>query len=68
MRYITMDIQIRGNNNWLYIYYISGDCVIYERSMPRTCTRQADDRIKELRKRGTECFYIIGRTLPGAFY
>jgi len=54
----------------LYIYYISRDSknVIYERSMPRQCVREADDRVRALRSRGLEAFYTIGDTFPGTFY
>lgn len=55
-------------NNWLYIYRISGDDIVYERSMPRYCVREADYRVKELRKRGEEAFYTIGEIFKGAFY
>lgn len=65
-----MDVEPPRLNDWLYIYMLSldGECVLYERSMPRNCTRQADDRVKELRDYGREAFYTIGATFKGAFY
>lgn len=36
--------------------------------MPRSCSRQADERVKELRKMGIEAFYTIGTIMPDAFY
>jgi len=60
-----------ATGDWVYIYTISTNddkSVLYERSMPRDCMRQVDDRIKVLRDRGQEAFYTIGATFPGAFY
>ena len=62
---------MRKLNQWLYIYYIgedNPDAIIYERTMPRTCIRQAEERLKVLRGRGQECFYTIGDVFTGAFY
>ena len=36
--------------------------------MPRNCIIEADQRLKELRKQGRECFYVIGDTLSKALY
>jgi len=55
-------------NQHLYIYVIHGESIIYDRSMLRDCVIQADERIKELRKRGIEAFYTIGTIMPSAFY
>ena len=58
-------------SDWIYIYYINQDgkdnSIIFDRSMPRDRIANVDERIKELRKRGLEAFYVIGDILPRAF-
>jgi len=55
-------------SNYIYIYRISGEDVVYDRSMPRNCIFEADRRLKELRARGIEAFYTIGDTIKTAYY
>ena len=55
-------------NNHIYIYRISGEDFVYDRSMPRDCVLEADRRIKELRARGIGAFYTIGDTVRTAYY
>jgi hypothetical protein len=57
-------------NDHIYIYRISGEDIVFDRSMPRYgfSVSEVDRRIKELRERGVEAFYTIGDTFEGAFY
>lgn len=69
---LSTDEQVDANglrlNNWLYIYEVTGKNIIYDRSMPRDCIRQAEERLAVMRARGQECFYTIGRPMVGALY
>ena len=55
-------------SNYIYIYRISGEDIVYDCSMPRDCIYEADRRVKELRKRGVEAFYTIGDIIRPAYY
>ena len=55
-------------SNYIYIYRISGEHIVYERSMPRPCVAEANRRVEELRGRGIEAFYTIGDTVRSAYY
>jgi hypothetical protein len=55
-------------SNYIYIYRISGDHIVYDRLMPRAYVAEVDKRLKELRSRGLEAFYTIGETIKEAYY
>ena len=55
---------------WIYIYFIKGDCLIYDRTVSRIGLGpdRAKQVVKEHEERGNEAFYTIGVTVPGAYY
>lgn len=55
-------------NQWIYIYYVKDDLVIYDRTVSRTGLgpKRAKDKVKELEGIYGEAFYTIGTTAKGA--
>jgi len=57
-------------NPWIYIYFISNEKVIYDRTVSRTGLgpARAEQVVKRFRESGTEAFYTIGRLVKGEVY
>jgi hypothetical protein len=49
-------------NDWIYIYYIKDNCLIYDRTVSRSGLgpHEAKERVAINEKRGYESFYTIG--------
>jgi len=64
-----MDVKPAKPNDWIYIYYIRDNNLLYDRSVSRTGLGppRAKQRVKELEDLGYEAFYTIGVTVKGAF-
>lgn len=56
-------------NDWIYIYYIEDNNFIYDRSVSRygLGPSRANDVVANWEARGKESFYVIGKTIEGAF-
>ena len=52
----------RKLNNWIYIYFIKDEYLIYDRTVSRygLGPSRAKQRVEELNERGYEAFYTIG--------
>jgi len=52
-------------NDWIYIYYIKNNLLLYDRTVSRTGLGpvRAKQKVQEWKERGYEAFYTIG-TLP----
>lgn len=55
-------------NQWVYIYYIKDDLILYDRTVSRTRLGpdRAKRRVEELESKGYEAFYTIGTIIPEA--
>ncbi|QZI89614.1 hypothetical protein SIPHO076v1_p0081 [Vibrio phage PS34B.1] len=60
--------EVRKPNDWIYIYYINGDLIIFDRSVSRTGLGplRAKEVVSNFNKRNVEAFFTIGVTVPGA--
>ena len=56
----------RKPNDWIYIYFIRGDLLVYDRTVSRMMLNRAEEVVEKWRDRGYESFYTIGFTIPGA--
>lgn len=56
-------------NDWIYIYYIEDDKFIYDRSVSRygLGPARAETVVRNWKASGKESFYVIGKTIEGAF-
>lgn len=56
-------------NDWIYIYYVKDNNIIFDRSVSRTGLgpSRAKEKQEELEKIYGESFYTIGFSVKGAF-